>query len=188
MPLPAILARLAAGAVIRGGADNGVDENDIPNGVRVNLGMSASMDTRALERRLKQLERRMPQLIDNALHKTAQVGASIISDRAARGVGVRLPFAPYSASYAEAKAEGWKASADRPSFSGDSSGVVNLNVTGRMWAALTTRKRRGYAVIYFSNAEANKKAFFNNERREFMGFSNNSSKRLFRTFKKEIFK
>lgn len=185
MPLPALLARLAAGAAIRGG---GVDENDIRSGVNVNLGVSASMDTRGLERRLKMLERKMPQLIDNALSKTAQKGAEIITTKASRGLGAFAPFAPYSASYATSKKEGWEASPSRPSFSGDTSGRVNLMVTGRMWAALTTRKSRGYATIYFNRAEEAKKAFYNNERREFMGFNRTSQKRLFKIFKQEVFK
>lgn len=185
MALPALLARLAGGAAIRGGND--VAEN-VPSGVSVNVGMSVSMNSKALERRLKMLEKKLPQKIDNALSKTAQKGAEIITQKASRGLGAFAPFVAYSDEYAKAKREGWERTASRPAFSGDASGRVNLMVTGRMWAALTTSKRRGYAVIYFRGAEEAKKAFYNNERREFMGFNRTSQKRLFKIFQREVFK
>ena len=84
-----------------------------------------------------------------ALSKTAQVGINVIQDRTEKGQGYEGKFKPYSKGYAIAKKNGWPRSKDRRSFSGDASGIVNLNVTGTMIGGMTSKANSKRAVIFF---------------------------------------
>lgn len=147
-----------------------------------------SLSTAAIKDRLKQIERDLPKELDTALYETAQVGAAIILDRTEKGQGIKGAFAPYSARYAKEKREGWPKDKYRSSFSGDPSGIVNLNVTGEMTDSMIPIKGRGFAKIKFSKPSAAKKAFFNNKKRPFFGFSRGERQRLVNYLKKRLFK
>lgn len=122
-------------------------------------------------------------IVEKSLMKTAQFGTQIILDRTEKGVGYAGRFAPYSPAYRKAKAAGWKATPTRRGFGGDSSGVVNLNVSGSMLSSIQQRALNQNAVrIYFGRATEAKKAAFNNERRPFFGFNNKEQEALSRFF------
>ncbi len=57
----------------------------------------------------------------------------------------------------------------------------DLTFTGKMWQSLTVigKPARKQAQMFFSGAEENRKAFFNDEKTEFFGF-NSSEKRFIR--------
>jgi hypothetical protein len=150
--------------------------------------LDISFSTKKFEDRIKTIEREAPAKIDTALFATAQYGINIILDRTQEGQGINGPFAPYSKSYAKEKREGWPKTKSRSAFSGDSSGIVNLNVTGRMTGSITATKGRGFARIGFSNQESAKKAYFNHRRRPFFGFNRNEKTRLRNYFRKVLFK
>ena len=121
-----------------------------------------------------------------ALSKTAQVGINIIQDRTEKGQGYEGKFKAYSKGYAIAKKEGWPRTKSRSSFSGDGSGVVNLNVTGSrgMLASMTSKANSSRAVIFFTNPNATEKAINNNKTRKFFGFSRLEEKKLAKTFER----
>ena len=147
-----------------------------------------SLSTKSILDKLEKMERELPAQLDTALYSAAQFGASIILDRTEKGEGINGPFAPYSARYAKAKREGWPKAKGRSAFSGDPTGVVNLNVTGEMTGSMVAKKGRGYAEIKFSKPSAAKKAFFNNKKRPFFGFSRGERTRLVNHIKKVLFK
>ena len=121
-----------------------------------------------------------------ALSRTAQVGINIIQDRTAEGQGYKGKFKAYSKGYAKAKKSGWPKSKDRSSFSGDASGIVNLNVTGSrgMLASMTSKANSSRAVIFFTNPNATEKAVYNNKIRAFFGFNRLEEKQLAKTFER----
>ena len=121
-----------------------------------------------------------------ALSKTAQVGINIIQDRTEKGQGYEGKFKAYSKGYAKAKKSGWPKSKDRSSFSGDASGIVNLNVTGSrgMLASMTSKANSSRAVIFFTNPNATEKAVHNNKTRAFFGFNRLEEKQLAKTFER----
>ena len=147
-----------------------------------------SLSTKAIKDRLQKIERELPNELDTALFETAQVGIAIILDRTEKGIGIKGAFAPYSKRYAKEKREGWPKDKYRSSFSGDPSGVVNLNVTGEMTDSIVPKKNRGFAEIKFSKPSAAKKAYFNNKKRPFFGFSRGERQRLVNYLKKRLFK
>ena len=119
-----------------------------------------------------------------ALSRTAQVGINIIQDRTAEGQGYKGKFKAYSKGYAKAKKSGWPKSKDRSSFSGDASGIVNLNVTGKMTGGMTSKANSSRAVIFFTNPNATEKAVYNNKIRAFFGFNRLEEKQLAKTFER----
>lgn len=120
-----------------------------------------------------------------ALSKTAQVGINIIQDRTAKGDDINgQRFERYSKYYAIAKKEGWPKSKDRSSFSGDASGIVNLNVTGKMTGGMTSKANSSRAVIFFTNPKITERAMINNKTRAFFGFSRLEEKQLAKTFER----
>ena len=120
-----------------------------------------------------------------ALSKTAQVGINIIQDRTAKGDDINgQRFERYSKYYAIAKKEGWPKSKDRSSFSGDASGIVNLNVTGKMTGGMTSKANSSRAVIFFTNPKITERAMINDSIRPFFGFSRLEEKQLAKTFER----
>lgn len=179
MAIP-ILARIAGASLLRG--------NDKPQGVSTGLGMSLQFNSKALERKLAEIERKMPSRIDTAVFKAAQKGINYILARTEKGYGYKGAFAPYSSDYAIAKAEGWPRTASRSGFGGDPSGIVNLMVTGQMLGSLAAFKRRGYAVISANRASEAKKVYYNHKLRPFMGFTKTERRKLSNLFASELFK
>ena len=123
--------------------------------------ISVKANTAKVELKLDEIMKTMPQKVERALKITAMTGINIIQDRTARGVGIKGPFARYSPGYAKAKAQGWPNANERPAFSGDPSGIVNLNVTGQMTGGMSVKAKGFSAQIYFPSALNNKKAFWN---------------------------
>ena len=119
-----------------------------------------------------------------ALSKTAQVGINIIQDRTEKGQGYEGKFKAYSKGYAIAKKNGWPRSKDRRSFSGDASGIVNLNVTGTMTGGMTSKANSNRAVIFFTNPKITERAMINDSIRPFFGFNRLEEKKLAKTFKR----
>ena len=119
-----------------------------------------------------------------ALSRTAQVGINIIQDRTEKGQGYEGKFKAYSKDYAIAKKEGWPRSKSRSSFSGDASGIVNLNVTGKMTGGMTSKANSSRAVIFFTNPKITERAMINNKTRAFFGFNRLEEKQLAKTFER----
>jgi len=120
-----------------------------------------------------------------ALSRTAQVGINIIQDRTAKGDDINgQRFEDYSKGYAKAKKSGWPKSKDRSSFSGDASGIVNLNVTGKMTGGMTSKANSSRAVIFFTNPKITERAMINDSIRPFFGFSRLEEKQLAKTFER----
>lgn len=146
------------------------------------------INTKQIAARMAAYEGDVDKNIDTALYATAQNAVAIILDRTEAGMGVLGIFKPYSVSYAKAKREGWPASKGRSAFSGDSSGKVNLNVTGEMTGEMINVKGRGFAEIKFSNPRASRKAYFNNKTRYFFGLNGTEKKRLTTYLRSRLFR
>lgn len=146
------------------------------------------LDTKELEKALNRTKDEIQKQIPVALMKTAQFGTQIILDRTKQGKGINGPFKPYSPFYAKAKSKGWPRTKTREAFSGDSSGIVNLNVQGRLIASFqSSLVDQNTVKIYFSKKAEAEKAAFNHERRPFFGF-NVSEKQRLQTFFGKAFK
>lgn len=130
----------------------------------------------------------LPKKIELALETVAALGAEIILDRTDQGRGIRGKFAPYSAKYAEAKRKGWPATKKRAKFSGDPTGVVNLQLHKQMLSSMQSKAKGNEGQIYFSNPFAAMKAAFNNKKRPFFGFNNPEIKEIVDKFTQVIVK
>ena len=134
-----------------------------------------SLDMTKFKNRLNQIERELPDQLDDALQKTAFFGSNLIATRTQAGFGIKGMMAAYTPEYAEFRRKKGR-------------GIdVDLNFTGQMWASLTAVRNRGYAEIRFSDALGNRKAYFNNKRRPFFGFNAEETKRLVEFMKKRLF-
>lgn len=139
------------------------------------MNITISLNDKAIRQRLAEMERDLPDNLDKALAQTAFYGSNIIADRTKAGRGISGIFKPYSPQYAEFRRENGRGA------------NVDLNYTGQMMSSLTAFKRRGYAEIRFSNALANKKAYFNNKTRPFFGFNTTEKRQLLEFMKKRLF-
>jgi hypothetical protein len=138
--------------------------------------MNITLTSTKLTARLNSLDKGLQKQIDNALEITASEAARNIADRGKRGGGYLGKFAPYSPDYAKVR----RAKGRQVSY-------VDLTDTGQMWAGLSaTLERRGVAKIYFLNADANRKAYFNNKKRPFFGFNAKDKKALIKFFTSKI--
>ena len=147
----------------------------------MNVNLSLNIDE--VEKSLNKTKAEIRAIVEKSLMKTAQYGTQIILDRTEKGVGYLGKFAPYSPAYRKAKAAGWKATPTRRGFGGDSSGVVNLNVSGSMLSSIQSRViDKNTARIYFGRGAEARKAAFNDERRPFFGFNNKEQEALSRFF------
>jgi hypothetical protein len=139
------------------------------------MNITISLLDKAVKDRLAQIERDLPDQLDKALAQTAYYGANIIADRGKDGRGISGVFKPYTPKYAEFRRENGR-------------GIkVDLNYTGQMWSSISGFKNRGYAEIRFSNALANKKAYFNNKLRPFFGFNTSEKRQLLEFMKRRLF-
>lgn len=139
------------------------------------MNITIHLNDSALQARLNEIERDLPENLDKALAQTAYYGSNIIADRGKQGKGISGTFAPYSPKYAEFRRKNGRGT------------NVDLNFTGQMWASLAGFKNRGYAEIKFSNALANKKAYFNNKLRPFFGFNATERRELLEFMKRRLF-
>lgn len=144
--------------------------------------LTVNQNTMSLDRALKDL----PEIISTALHKTAQAGIQVIQDRTEKGVGYEGRFKKYTPEYARYKASGWPKGETRSAFSGDPSGIVNLQVTGDMLGNMSAFKRSDYATIKFTRAVEAEKAFYNNRTRPFFGFNESEKRKLSKFFMREV--
>tara|TARA_R110001632_G_scaffold74730_1_gene170676 strand:+ start:767 stop:1189 length:423 start_codon:yes stop_codon:yes gene_type:complete len=111
--------------------------------------------------------------IASALHRTAQVGINIVQDRTKRSVSYKGgAFKAYSAGYAEFRT------------SIGATLAPNLEVSGNMLGAMTSKANHKQAEIFFRGPEESKKAAFNDKIRPFLGFSREEQNRLARTFER----
>lgn len=140
---------------------------------------------------LKQVNSRLAEIqkdlgapkINNALHRAALLGSRLIKKRTVKGMGINTRLRPYSPKYAEMKRTGWKATKSRPSFSGDSSGIVNLTVSGEMLNAMTGFKGNLESYVGFTSSTEAKKALGNHKTRRFFGFSAKERSEIRKTVK-----
>lgn len=153
--------------------------------------ISVKANTAKVELALDEMMKTMPQKVERALSITAQYGINIIKDRTAQGRGIKGPFVRYSPGYAKAKAEGWPKGEKRRAFSGDPSGIVNLNVSGEMTGGMSSEAKGFRARIYFPIALNNNKAFWNQYMkkspryaRPFFGFNAEEKRTLAKVFQK----
>lgn len=156
------------------------------------MNVKMDIDATRLQANLNKLQKSIPAQIKRTLMQTAQFGTGVILDRTAKGAGYQGKFRPYDARYRAYKSKGWPSSKAgartyRPSFSGDSSGIVNLNVTGKMLGSIQSKYvSNGVAQIYFSRGTEAKKAAFNNDKRPFFGFNKTEKERLTKFFFKRL--
>lgn len=146
--------------------------------------ISVKANTAKVEIALDNLMKQMPQKVERALSITAQQGINIILDRTEKGRGINGPFTRYTPAYAKRKAEGWPSTKTQRAFSGDPSGIVNLNVRGEMLASMTSKAKRTTATIFFSRATENNKAYWNSRKRPFFGFNDQEKRTLAKVFQK----
>ncbi len=150
--------------------------------------MQVKINTNAKEiaKRVGKKGKELSASVKRALLITAQQGVNIIQDRTLKGAGIDKEFEPYSSRYLEAKKKGWPRTESRPAFSGDASGIVNLNVTGKMLGSMSVRANGKKAEIFFSRATESKKAAMNDKKRPFFGFSDQEEKQLGKIFFKAL--
>lgn len=135
-----------------------------------------SINTKAVQERMAQYVGDLDRNINDAVFATAQRGINIILDRTQSGLGVLGSFLPYVPKYAEFRRKNGRGS------------KVDLNYTGQMLGAMMAKRGNGYAEIGFTNALANKKAYYNNKRRYFFGFNVAEKKRLAEFMRRRLFK
>ena len=139
------------------------------------MNVTITLLDKAVKDRLAQIERDLPDQLDKALAQTAYYGSNIIADRGKEGRGISGVFKAYTPKYAEFRRKTGR------------SDKVDLNYTGQMWASLAGFRHRGYAEIKFSDALANRKAYFNNKLRPFFGFNATEKRQLLEFMKRRLF-
>lgn len=138
----------------------------------IDLQVSGLRNTIAILRRRPAV---MKQLFKRGTARMAQVGINIIQERTKSGVGYKDgAFKPYSESYAAFRAE--KGATLTP----------NLELSGNMLGAMTSKSDHKKAVIFFSSKDESEKAAHNNKTRPFFGFSRDEEKRLLKSFERFI--
>ena len=115
--------------------------------------------------------RRLKARYKRALLRTAAVGINIIQDRTAEGRGYKDgAFKPYSADYSKFRTD--KGRSTNP----------NLNFSGKMMNAMTSRANYKKAEIFFRGRTESGKAAGNTALRPFFGFSRDEEQVLARAF------
>lgn len=123
----------------------------------------------------KKMSKELQDKYKSAFFRVAQVGINIILDRTSRGVSYKGgAFRPYSEKYAAFRTE--KGASVTP----------NLNMSGKMLAAITSRASSKQAEIFFSKASESAKASKNDKSRPFFGFNREEEGRLARAFERFI--
>jgi hypothetical protein len=115
-------------------------------------------------------------MVERAMSRTAQLAESIILDKTEKGKDFDdRPFKPYSSKGRNGGYLGWRKRLGK-------STTPNLYDTGQMLASITSKTKGGVATIFFSNADAAKKAAFNNKKRPFFKLSKRTKDRLTKFF------
>ena len=142
-------------------------------------------NSKAVEKKFKRLERKLPKLIDKAILQGGFQLLDIIRTKTQKGIDFRdRKFAPYSNNYLKKlQREGKRTN-------------VDLFDTGRMLGALTPSPRtvkksgKNKITVGFSNAQMMQRALFNqvlNEpKREFFGFNDRTEKIISKQFNRFI--
>tara|TARA_R100000541_G_scaffold42747_2_gene50041 strand:- start:638 stop:1060 length:423 start_codon:yes stop_codon:yes gene_type:complete len=113
--------------------------------------------------------------IKSALLRASLVGINVIQDRTAKGQSYKGgAFKPYSEQYAVFRQ---KIGAQQQ---------PNLEVSGRMLGAMTSKANHKQAEIFFRGAEESRKASQNEKTRPFFGFSRMEEKRLAEAFERAM--
>jgi len=124
---------------------------------------------------LRRNPRELRKLQKRGLQRIALIGINIIQDRTAEGQGYKDgAFKPYSESYAAFRRS--KGATLTP----------NLEMSGQMMAAMTSKANEKRAEIFFRGKDASGKAAYNNQTRPFFGFSRDEEQRLLRAFERFI--
>jgi hypothetical protein len=110
--------------------------------------------------------------ISKGLKRAGLKAAQIIKQRTSKGIGVEGKFKGYSPSYAKFRQEK------------GASLVPDLFLSGNMMGSMQVRtKDTRYAEIYFSNPEANKKAYWNNKTRPFFDLTSSEMETVIKAFR-----
>ena len=121
-----------------------------------------------------------PKKLDRAISRTAQLAESIIVNKTESGKDFTdKAFKAYSREGANEGYYGWRKRLGK-------STTPNLFDTGQMLASITSKARDGKATIFFTNADAAKKAAFNQKTRPFFALSRNTKDRLMKFFQKDV--
>lgn len=122
----------------------------------------------------KELQKEELAKVKAALFRVAQVGINIVQDRTAQGIGYKGAFKPYSASYAAFRQkEG-------------ATLTPNLEMSGTMLAAMTSKANSRQAEIFFRGSTESEKAAHNDKIRPFLGFTREEEGRLARVFERAM--
>ena len=119
-------------------------------------------------------------VIKKALLRAGNKAIDIIRQRTDQGkfLGGKWQNKPYSKEY-------WKFKSKKHTDS-----TVNLQYTNHMISSMNTRatvtKRRMFAEVYFVGADANKKAFWNNQTRRFFDLTDRELANVQQVFKRFI--
>lgn len=133
-------------------------------------------NSRFFKQVLKIKSNKVKYAIQQALGEASAFQVSAIRNRTEqKGLDVHgRPFQPYSMAYIQAKRKRF----DDPTNSDlTPKNFVDLNMTGKMFSALTFTVRPSRGVLFFRSAEQTKKALIHNEgrgrmpKREFFGIS-----------------
>jgi hypothetical protein len=146
--------------------------------------ISVDVRTDKVQIMLTEAMKNMPLKVERALSVTAMIGINIILDRTEKGQGISGPFVRYTPAYARRKAQGWPIGKTQRSFSGDPSGIVNLNVRGEMLGSIKSQAKGMRAVISFGRSAENNKAYWNNRKRPFFGFNGKEKLTLAKQFQR----
>ena len=139
--------------------------------MQVNIQTNAKKVEKALKKKGKDINKSLKR----ALSITAQQGINIIEDRTQDGVGYKGgSFKGYSEKYAKFKKAKGRGS------------NVDLQFSGRMLGAMTSKADRRKATIFFTRAEEAKKAAMNDKTRPFFGFNRQEEKQLANIFFRNI--
>tara|TARA_R110000744_G_scaffold327575_1_gene433271 strand:+ start:64 stop:486 length:423 start_codon:yes stop_codon:yes gene_type:complete len=123
----------------------------------------------------KKLRKKIQAKYKSALFRVAQIGINIIQDRTKQGKGYKDgAFKRYSEKYAAFRSE--KGATLRP----------NLELSGNMMAAMTSKANYKRAEIFFRGKEESGKASGNNASRPFFGFSRDEQVELGKSFERFI--
>lgn len=115
---------------------------------------------------IRRMSQRALARLNEGLNQAALKAVELIKVRTAAGVGVDGAFVAYSESYEKHRLErGFSA-------------TPNLFYSGKMLNAMQIKQGEGYAEIYFSGKQENKKAAFNNELRPFFDLNKDERKQV----------
>ena len=131
--------------------------------------MQIKIDTNAkdIARRIGKKGKELSDSVKYALSRTALKGKDIIQDRMTAGEAIKGGnFKKYDSVYAAFRSS--KGRGTKP----------DLQFTGQMFSAITTKSNSKQAEIFFSRAQEAKKAAMNNKSRPFFGFSRSEERML----------